>query len=236
MLFNVPQVIPNLLARVANVNAVDNKGCRPLCELAGMEGLYTIKVFNKLRGGGANIDLKDDLGYTAQHLAIRNGNKALVECMWGGTIASSVDSNREVCALHGTTNRKDSCIELAALMCGLFPEDILYQNMLGEAYFAEGRYSEALEQFKATVYRDNHNTRDENLLLHRTCCVGCNSRIRGRWWKCLDKACSKFDWCMHCVRVQGSVGGLCSHDRVMGIPSSKVKSLCRIFEPWQQGE
>ena len=131
---------------------------------------------------------------------------------------------------------KVSQIELAAIMCGTFPEDIRFQNILGEAYFAEAKYPEAQEQFKAAIDRDNANVTDQNLLLHRAYCVGCDSRIQGRRWKCLVEACTYFDWCTNCMRVRGSVGGLCSHNKVMSIPGppGKVRRLCQIFEPVQE--
>jgi hypothetical protein len=134
-------------------------------------------------------------------------------------------------------DRKNSRIQLAVIMLGLFPHDSLYQNILGEAYFAEGRYLEAQEQFRGSLERDNGNSSGDLLLpVHKVYCVACGNRIQGLRWKCLDNACSKYDWCGKCMRVRRSVGGLCSHDRVMSIPSkNRVRSLCRIFEPDPEG-
>jgi hypothetical protein len=61
--------------------------------------------------------------------------------------------------------------------------------------------------------------------------VSCHSQILKQRWKCLNKLCCKYDWCTNCMKVQGSVRGLCSHDHLMNIPSSRVKSLCKVFKP-----
>jgi predicted Zn-dependent protease len=46
---------------------------------------------------------------------------------------------------------------MATIICGMFLEDVVYQNLLAEAYFAAGRHSEAQDVFRAAVHRDNSN-------------------------------------------------------------------------------
>ena len=120
-------------------------------------------------------------------------------------------------------------------MCRMFPEDVVYRNLLGEAFFAVGRHSDAQTAFKAAIDRDKSNEIAQGPLQHRVYCVGCHEKIKGQRWKCLDKSCCKYDWCEHCVKVRGSVGSLCSHDCLMSIPSSRVKELRKIFEPGNGG-
>ena len=117
----------------------------------------------------------------------------------------------------------------------MFPEDVLYQTLLGQGYFSVGRQSDAQDAFKVALDRDYPNGIAIHLLQHRVYCVGCDHQIKGQRWKCLDNSCSKYDWCDNCVKVRGSVGSLCSHDRLMSIPSSRVKELRKNFEPGNLG-
>jgi len=233
---NIHLAVQKLLRRGANVNAIDDRGRSPLHEFAAIQSSPSLEVLETLVEAGANTHLRDSMGYSALHLAVGVGNRPLVERLWGRTLAISVDSDAGVYFLNTAANLKNSPTEMASIMCRMFPEDVVYRNLLGEAYFAVGRHSEARDAFRASVHRDNPNEIAAGPLRHRVYCVGCHKPINGQRWKCLDKSCSKYDWCARCVEIRGSVGSLCSHDRLMSIPSSKVKNLCKIFESGNLGD
>jgi hypothetical protein len=66
---------------------------------------------------------------------------------------------------------------MAIIMCGMFPEDVEYQHVLAEAYFAAGRHSEAQDAFRTAVHRDNANEIAEGSPRHKVQCVDCNAWI-----------------------------------------------------------
>jgi hypothetical protein len=112
------------------------------------------------------------------------------------------------------------------------PDDILYEYILADLYFAEGKFKEAVTLASEVVRRDpdNSNIEDSSQLLHRAFCLQCSARIIGRRHKCKRPECSEYDWCTTCFEVKGEVVNACSHEERSEIPSNLVAGLRSLWE------
>lgn len=119
---------------------------------------------------------------------------------------------------------------MALSLHSLDPTDSIFKNILADAYLAENRHQEARDLYDSALYEDewNQNVSDPKLLSHRATCVACSSSIKGIRWKCGHANCIKYNWCMSCGDVRGSVGSSCSHsNQRIQIPSTKHVSTMR---------
>lgn len=87
------------------------------------------------------------------------------------------------------------------MMTRKFPADILYYNILAEAYLKNGKNTEAIQLFDDVVLKDERNNNIGVLedILHRAFCNECHKPIRGVRVKCIDGSCGYRDRCIRCA-------------------------------------
>lgn len=111
----------------------------------------------------------------------------------------------------------------------MYPNDLLYENILADAYFEEGRFDEAQRLFTDNIWRDeqNRNIREISKLSHRAFCRECFSQIIGTREKCTSEDCRSYDWCTTCIKAARDT---CAHERRIQIPGNIVQGLKIIWE------
>lgn len=70
-MYNHPENVPLILACGANPNAGNNRGCTPLMAAAGFSyGEHNVAAIRALVAAGADVNARDDRGYTALHFCV----------------------------------------------------------------------------------------------------------------------------------------------------------------------
>lgn len=116
---------------------------------------------------------------------------------------------------------KEGNLELAITMARKYPADILYQNILAEAYAKNQRWSEAVELFDHVVSADklNQRLRSATEITHRAFCTDCLRPIRGIRKKCKLPTCAIYDQCTQCLNRSGESSQSCLQHPCISIPS-----------------
>lgn len=185
-------------------------------------------ILEMLLRNHANASAADKLGYTALHLAVRYGRPKLATLLSrniGAPLpspATAVEATSQI-VFHLTfilLNSKEASLALGRIMVRCHPTDLLYQNILAEAYLKHRMHSEASQLFDQVLQADNmnRNVRIRGRLSHRAFCDECLRPILGVRQKCTADSCHNYDTCDDCFRRMG----LCQGHVFISIPSSNT--------------